>query len=260
MDQHAKASAFRELHKTPFVIPNPWDPGSAKVLQALGFSALTTTSAGAAAMLGKRDGEAGRDAVLANARAIVEAVDLPVAADLENGYDDPAETIRLASDAGLVGGSIEDYDPLTNTIYPLDVALARVKAAVETARALEFPFTLVARAENHLHGIDDLDDTIERLQAYEAAGADVLYAPGLPGLDAVRRLCASVSKPVNVLADGTAAKALIEAGATRISLGSTLYRAALTGLWEAAREIRDHGTFSFRDRGLTHTQVQDLLG
>ena len=260
MDQHTKAVSFRELHDNPFVIPNPWDPGSAKVLQALGFAALTTTSAGAAAVLGKRDGEAGRDAVLANARAIVEAVDLPVAADLENGYDDPAETIRRAAAAGLVGGSIEDYDPLTNTIYTRDEAMARVRAAVDAARSLDFPFTLVARAENHLHGIDDLEDTIDRLQAYEAAGADVLYAPGLPGLDAVRRVCASVRKPVNVLADGTPVAALIEAGATRISLGSTLYRAALTGLWDAGSEIRDHGTFEFRDKGLTHTQVQDLLG
>jgi 2-methylisocitrate lyase-like PEP mutase family enzyme len=259
MDQRARAVAFRELHNNAFVIPNPWDPGSARVLQALGFTALTTTSAGAAAVLGKRDGEAGRDAVLENARSIVEAVDLPVAADLENGYDDPAETIRLAAEAGLVGGSIEDYDP-AGGIYARDEAIARVTAAVEAARSLDFPFTLVARAENHLHGIDDLDDTIERLQAYEAAGADVLYAPGLPGLDAVRRVCASVRKPVNVLADGTPLAALIEAGATRVSLGSTLYRAALTGLWDAATEIRDHGTFAFRDTALSHTQVQEMLG
>jgi 2-methylisocitrate lyase-like PEP mutase family enzyme len=259
VDQHAKAVAFLELHNKPFVIPNPWDPGSAKVLQALGFTALTTTSAGAAAVLGKHDGDAGREAVLANAHAIVAAVDLPVAADLENGYDDPAETIRVAAEVGLVGGSIEDHDP-AGGIYARDEAIARVTAAVEAARSLDFPFTLVARAENHLPGIDDQDDTIDRVQAYEAAGADVLYAPGLPGLDAVRRVCASVRKPVNVLADGTSVAALFEAGATRVSLGSTLHRAALSGLWDAAREIRDHGTFGFRDRGLTHAQVQNLLG
>jgi 2-methylisocitrate lyase-like PEP mutase family enzyme len=259
VDQHAKALAFQELHRTPFVIPNPWDAGSAKMLAALGFPALTTTSAGAAGVLGKHDGDAGREAVLANARAIVAAVNLPVAADLENGYDDPADTIRLAAEVGLVGGSIEDHDP-AGGIYARDEAIARVAAAVEAARSLDLPFTLVARAENHLHGIDDLDDTIDRLQAYEAAGADVLYAPGLPGLDAVRRVCASVRKPVNVLADGTPVAALFEAGATRVSLGSTLYRAAMSGLWDAATEIRDHGTFGFRDRGLTHAQVQDLLG
>lgn len=260
MDQHAKAVAFQELHQSAFVIPNPWDAGSAKALQALGFPALTTTSAGAAAVTGKRDGDAGRDAVLANAGEIVAAVDLPVAADLENGYDDPAETIRLAAEAGVVGGSIEDFDPIADEIYPLQIALERLSAAVAAARGVHFPFTLVARCENHLHGIDDLDDTISRLQAYEAAGAQVVYAPGLPGLDAVRRVCASVTVPVNVLADDNPVAALVEAGATRISLGSTLYRAALTGLWNAATEIRDAGTFGFRETSLTHAEVQQLFG
>jgi len=259
MDQHAKAVTFRELHQSTFVIPNPWDAGSARALQALGFPALTTTSAGAAAVIGKRDGEAGRDAVLTNAREIVAAVEVPVAADLENGYDDPAETIRLAAEAGVVGGSIEDYDPVDDAIYPLEVALERLAAAVAAAGELDFPFTLVARCENHLHGIDDLDDTIRRLQAYEAAGAQVVYAPGLPGLDAVRRLCASVTVPVNVLADGNPVEALVEAGATRVSLGSILFRAALTGLWDAATEVRDSGTFAFRDTSLTHAEVQQLL-
>ena len=255
MDQHAKANAFRELHRTPFVIPNPWDPGSAKVLEALGFPALTTTSAGAANVHGVLDGAAGRDAILANAAEIVAAVELPVAADLENGYDDPAETIRLAAEAGLVGGSIEDHDPLTNTIYPRDEATARITAAVEAARALDFPFTLVARAENHLHGVDNLDDTIDRLRAYADAGADVLYAPGLRDIDSIRRVCTETGKPVNVLANGLPLKDLVAAGATRISLGSLLYRAALTGLVDAATEIQQHGTFAFRNRLTTYAEA-----
>jgi len=254
MSQLAKARAFRDLHASPFVIPNPWDAGSAKVLAALGFPALTTTSAGAANVHGVLDGEAGRDAILANAAAIVGAVDLPVAADLESGYDDPAETIRLAAAAGLVGGSIEDHDP-AGGIYPRDEAIARVTAAVEAAQGLDFPFTLTARCENHLHGVEDLDDTITRLQAYAAAGADVLYAPGLLDLEAVRRVCAAFDKPVNVLANGLPVDDLVAAGATRISLGSQLFRAALGGFVAAATEIRDHGTFGFAAGLPTYAEV-----
>ncbi len=269
-NQSSKAAAFRTLHGRPgaFVIPNPWDAGTARILAALGFEALATTSAGFAFTLGRRDGAAGRAAILANARAIVEATDLPVSADLENGFghepETAAETIRLAAEAGLVGGSIEDASGVPDQpIYDFEHAIDRVSATVEAARTLPFPFVLTARAENFLHGRPDLDDTIRRLQAFERAGADVLYAPGLPSLDAIRAVCAAVSRPVNALAGGSGAvpdvATLAEAGVKRISLGSALSRAALGGFVRAAREIREHGTFGFAADALPNAETNDLM-
>jgi 2-methylisocitrate lyase-like PEP mutase family enzyme len=271
LTQQQKAEAFRELHarRGAFVIPNPWDAGTARILAALGFKALTTTSAGLAFTLGRRDGASSRAETLANARAIVDATDLPVAADLENGFgdspQDAAETIRMAGEtAGLVGGSIEDAsrDP-RKPIYDFQHAVERMAAAVEAARALPFPFVLVGRAENFLHGRANLDDTIRRLQAYEAAGADVLYAPGITTEEEIRAVCSAVTKPVNVLmgARGMSftVSELAELGVRRISLGSALSRAALSGLARAAREIQEKGTFSFIDEALTFGEVNDLI-
>src|SRR5262245_51449457 len=208
LSQAAKGERFRALHARPgaFVIPNPWDGGTAQILASLGFEALTATSAGLAFTLGKRDGarEVTREETLANAKAIVEATDLPVAADLENGFgdspEDAAETIRRAAGVGLVGGSIEDStgDP-AKPIYDFQHAVERVAAAAKVARSLPFPFVFVARAENFLHGRPDLDDTIRRLQAYEAAGAEALFAPGLTTKDQIRTVCSSVKRPVNVI-------------------------------------------------------------
>ena len=268
--QAEKAALFRALHARAgaFVIPNPWDAGSARILAALGFEALATTSAGLAFALGKRDGGAGRAATLANAQAIVEATDLPVSADLENGFgdspEDAAETIRLAAGVGLVGGSIEDASgDSARPIYDHGHAAERVAAAVEAARGLGFPFVLTARAENFLHGRPDLDDTIRRLQAFESAGADVLYAPGLPSLDAVRAVCAAVSRPVNVLAAGSGATpsvaALAEAGVRRISLGSALSRAALGGFMRAVREIKERGTFEFMRDAMPFAEAGEFM-
>jgi 2-methylisocitrate lyase-like PEP mutase family enzyme len=266
--QLEKTLAFRALHQRPgaFVIPNPWDAGSALLLSTLGFEALATTSAGFAFAIGRRDSEGSlsRAETLANARAIVEATDLPVSADLENGFgDDPgtcAETIRVASSVGLAGGSIEDASgDEARPIYDLSLAVERVAAAVEATRALPTPFVLTARAENFLHGQPDLDDTIRRLQAFERAGAEVLYAPGLTNLDQIRTVCASVSRPVNVvmgLVGGTfSVQQLAEAGVKRISLGSSLARAALGALMRAAREIRQDGTFSFASEAMPFAEV-----
>jgi 2-methylisocitrate lyase-like PEP mutase family enzyme len=253
-----------------FVIPNPWDAGTARILTKLGFEALTTTSAGLAFVLGRRDGDGSvtRDDALANAKAIVDATDLPVAADLENGYGDApeaaAETIRLAAQTGLVGASIEDAtgDP-HKPIYEIAHAVERVTAAAEAARALPFPFMFVARAENFLHGKPDLDDTIRRLQAFEAAGADVLYAPGLTKAEHIRAVCASVKKPVNVimgLKGATFSVADLAAlGVKRISVGSALSRAALGAFVRAAREIHEQGTFTFADRALPFADANDLV-
>lgn len=269
--QVAKAAAFRALHARPgaFVIPNPWDAGTACILAGFGFEALATTSAGLAYAMGLHDGAVGREATLANARAIVLATALPVSADLENGFGDgpeaAAETIRLAAGVGLVGGSIEDAtgDP-ARPIYEFGHAVERIAAAVEAARALPFPFVLTARAENFLHDRPDLDDTIRRLQAFERAGADVLYAPGLPSLDAIRAVCAAVSRPVNVLAGGggngaTSVAALAAAGVRRISLGSTLSRAALGTLVRAAREVSEAGTFGFARDALPYAEANGLM-
>jgi 2-methylisocitrate lyase-like PEP mutase family enzyme len=252
-----KGSRFVALHERPgaFVIPNPWDAGTARILESLGFEALTTTSAGLAFTYGRRDGEMTRDETLANAKAIVEATDLPVAADLENGFgdapEDAAETIRLAGEsAGLVGGSIEDATGNPDRpIYDFDHAVERVAAAAEAAQALAHPFVFVARAENFLHGRPDLDDTIRRLQAFEKAGADALFAPGIIDPDAIRAVCASVTKPVNVVIGikgmAMSIDELAALGVRRISLGSSLSRAALGAFVRAAREIREDGTFSY---------------
>ncbi|MFJ2417253.1 isocitrate lyase/PEP mutase family protein [Streptomyces brevispora] len=254
----SRGAAFRELHDgpEPFVIPNPWNAGTARILAGLGFPALATTSAGLAVFLGLPDGVnlLDRETVLANAHEIVTATPLPVSADLESGFAETPEgvagTVRAAADVGLVGGSIEDATGLPgDPVRPLAEAVDRVTAAVEAARGLPFPFTVTARAENFLYGRPDLDDTIRRLQAYEEAGADVLYAPGLPSADAVRAVCTSVGRPVNALAGSQQpaldVAALAACGVRRISLGSTLARAALGGFVRAAREALDHGTFGF---------------
>jgi 2-methylisocitrate lyase-like PEP mutase family enzyme len=268
-DQHRRAVTFQRLHQGPtFVIPNPWDAGSARILTQVGFPALATTSGGLAFALGRRDGAGlvSRAETLENIRAVVGSTPLPVAADLENGFgdspDDVAETIRLAAEAGAVGGSVEDAtgDP-ADPILPLPEAVRRVEAAVAAARALPFPFTLAARAENFLYGRPDLPDTIRRLRAYEAAGADVLYAPGLPDLDAVRSVCAAVGKPVNALAGGSPAVTvamLADCGVRRVSVGSALARAALSAFVDAAREIHETGTFRFGKDVLGYAQVNRL--
>jgi len=250
--QAEKAGTFRKLHEQDgaFVIPNPWDAGSARVLAGLGFKALATTSSGLAYTMGRSDGAVSRDEHLAHIRALCAACDLPVSADLENCYaDDPAEaakTIPLAYEAGAAGCSIEDYSgPQEDRIYDFDHAVERVAAAVEAVRALQVPFVLTARAENLIRGNPDLDDTIRRLQAYERAGADVLYAPGLKTPDEVRAVCSAVGKPVNVLATPSLMVGEIaEAGGKRISLGGALARTAVGGFLDAAREIRDTGAFA----------------
>jgi 2-methylisocitrate lyase-like PEP mutase family enzyme len=264
--QHDKALRFRQLHEGPraFVIANPWDAGSARILAGLGYEALATSSGASANVLGRRDGAVTRKEALSHARAIVDAVDLPVSADLEKGFgDDPedaAETIRRAAAVGLVGGSIEDATGREDKpLYDLAHATERVAAAAAAARSLPFPFTLTARAENFLRGHADLDDTIRRLQGFEKAGADVLFAPGLPDLAAVRAVCSSVSKPVNFMA-GIRGKSfsvydLEQAGVRRISLATSLYRAAVTGLLEAAREVREQGTFGYLDRAVASAEV-----
>lgn len=266
-----KAKIFRALHTGPraFIIPNPWDAGSARILAGLGFQALATTSAGFAFSLGRRDGMVTRDEVLAHCRAIVEATDLPVSADLEKCFgDDPktvAETIPLAAATGIVGGSVEDASgDDTRPIYDHALAVERVAAAAEAARALPFPFTLTARAENFLHGRRDLDDTIRRLQAFAAAGADVLYAPGLPSLDAIKSVCAAVApRPVNALPGikglAFSVAELEAAGVRRISLGSVLSRVALGGLLAAAREMQEKGTFTFVDQTTSMAELGGFM-
>jgi len=252
--QREKAQLFRALHERPgiFVIPNPWDAGSAKLFAALGFEALATTSLGYAASLGRLDGSLSREQVLANCRVIAEATHLPVSADLENGYahepKQAAVIMRRAAEAGVVGGSIEDASgEAAKPIYDFSLAVERVAAAAEEARKLPFPFTLVARAENFLHGRPDLDDTIRRLQAFAAAGADVLYAPAVRDLAAIRTLVAAVPKPVNVvmgLADPDLTLAQLEAaGVRRVSLGGALARLALAAVRDAALAMREQGSF-----------------
>ena len=246
--QQAKGAAFRALHEgAPFVIPNPWDAGSARVLAALGFEALATTSSGFAYTLGRLDGETTLDEVVAHVEELTRATELPVSVDLENGYGESperaAEAIVRVAEAGAVGGSIEDYDPAGH-LYEPGKAAERVAAAAESARGVGFPFTLTARAENHIRGNPDLDDTIARLQAYEAAGADCLYAPGLQTVDEIREVCDAVSLPLNVLAFGGLSFAeLADAGAQRVSVGGGLTWVAVSAFAEAARAIRD-GDFS----------------
>jgi len=270
VSQADKAARFRALHEGPgaFVIANPWDAGSARLLAALGFPALATSSGASAGTLGRRDGEVTRDEALAHARAIVEATDLPVSADLEKCFGDApdvaAQTIRLAASVGLVGGSVEDATgDRDRPLYDLGHATERVAAAVAAARATGFPFTLTARTESFLRGNPSLDDTIKRLQAFERAGADVLMAPGLTDLAAVRAVCAAVSKPINFMA-GIRGKSftvveLAAAGVRRISLATSLYRAAMTGLLAAAREVQDTGTFGYLERTLTTPELNDFL-
>ncbi len=270
MTHDEKYRRFRELHARAeiFVMPNPWDAGSARILTALGFAALATTSAGLAFSIGRRDGEGAvsRGETLANARAIVEATHLPVSADLENGFGhDPeacALTIRQAVATGLVGGSIEDATGEAHRpIYDFHEAVERVAAAAEAARSL--PFVLTARAENFLHDRPDLDDTIRRLKAYAGAGAEVLYAPGLKSLDDIRTLCAEVGKPVNVLAGLSGAPFTVDelaaAGVKRISVGGALARAALGGFFRAAREIRERGTFTFSSEAMPFAEVSNYM-
>jgi 2-methylisocitrate lyase-like PEP mutase family enzyme len=247
--QEQKAAAFLALHEgDPFVIPNPWDAGSARVLEALGFEALATTSSGFAFTLGRLDGDVTLDEVAAHVRALDAATRLPISVDLENGYgaepEQAAAAVARAAEAGAVGGSIEDFDP-KDGLYPLDRAVERVAAAVEAARALPVPFVLTARAENHIRGNPDLEDTIGRLQAFERTGADVLYAPGLRTTEQIRAVCSAVSKPVNVLAvRNLSLREIVDAGAQRISVGGALAWSAVSGFASAAEAIRDRGDFS----------------
>jgi 2-methylisocitrate lyase-like PEP mutase family enzyme len=249
VSQEEKGAAFRALHEgDPFVIPNPWDVGSARMLESLGFKALATTSGGFAFTVGRHDGEVTLPQMADHIRALDSATSVPISADLENGYGpepaDAANAITQAADAGAVGGSIEDWDP-GGKLYAIDHAVERVEAAVRAAAKLDFTFTLTARAENFIRGNPDLDDTIARLQAYERAGADVLYAPGLGDVDQIRAVCDSVSKPVNVLArTGLSMAEIAEAGAQRVSVGSRLTWVAAAAVADAAERIRDAGDFS----------------
>jgi 2-methylisocitrate lyase-like PEP mutase family enzyme len=265
-----KAARFRALHERAgvFVIPNPWDVGSARILAGLGFEALATSSAASACAIGKRDGGLTRDEALAHSRMIVKATDLPVSADLEKGFGDApevvAETVRLAAEAGLVGCTIEDATGRRDApLYEMQLAVERIAAAAEAARALPFTFVLTARAHNLLYDNPRLDDTISRLQAYEKAGADVLFAPGLPDLAAVRAVCAAVSKPVNFMVGITGKSFSISeleaAGVRRISLATSLYRAAMTGLLRAVEEIQDTGSFGFVDRSVATADLVKLM-
>ncbi|WP_313651086.1 isocitrate lyase/PEP mutase family protein [Pseudomonas soli] len=271
--QTLRAEAFKALHERDgaFVIPNPWDAGSARLLASLGYVALATTSAGLAFSLGRPDAEGALtlEETLGNAQAIVDATPLPVAADLENGFgelpEDCAQTILRAAEVGLVGGSIEDASGRAEVpIYDFDLSVARVRAAVQAARGLPFPFTLCARAENLLHGRLDLDDTIRRLQAYAEAGADVLYAPGLRSVDEIRAVVQAVApRPVNVLMGMAgvplSVNQLQDLGVKRISVGSSLARAALGALQRAALEIHEQGTFSYGEQALPFAQLNDLF-
>jgi 2-methylisocitrate lyase-like PEP mutase family enzyme len=269
-NQSDKATRFRALHQGPraFVIANAWDGGSARILAGLGFQALATSSGAQAGTLGRRDGTVAREEALAHCRTIVRATDLPVSADLEKGFGDApeaaAETIRLGAGVGLVGGSIEDASGRSDEpLYDIGHATERVVAAVEAARALPFAFTLTARAENFIRGNPNLDDTIERLQAFEKAGADVLMAPGLPDLAAVRAVCAALSKPFNFMV-GIKGKSftvseLEAAGVKRISLATSLYRAAMTALLDAGREAKEKGTFGYLDRSITTPELNGFM-
>jgi 2-methylisocitrate lyase-like PEP mutase family enzyme len=267
----SKGAAFRALHEQEgaFIIPNPWDAGTARILAALGFPALATTSAGMAFSLGVPDGRVSREATLAHCRAIVSATDLPVSADLEKGFGNSpervAETIRAAAETGLAGCSIEDHTgDRSNPIFPFDLAVARIQAAAAASRGLPDDFVLTARCENLLWGRNDLDDTIRRLQAFAEAGADVLYAPGLHDLDSIRTVCAAVSKPVNVVMGlpGTTfcLDELVAAGVKRISVGSALARAAFGAFVAGAREMADDGCFHFAQGAIGFAELEGLFG
>ncbi len=268
--QAEKAQIFRAYHEAAdaFIIPNPWDIGSARLLAAVGFKALATTSAGYAFSRGLPDNAVGRDQMMVHLAEMASATDLPISADLENGFgdapQDAAETIRRAAAAGVVGGSIEDATGRADDpVYALDFAVERVRAAALAARALPFPFTLTARGENYLVGRPDLNDTIRRLQAYQEAGADVLYAPGLKSRDDIAAVVGALDKPVNVLM-GIAGVRLdlreLEAlGVKRISVGGALARAALGALLRAAREMHERGTFTFTADALGMKEVNDLF-
>jgi 2-methylisocitrate lyase-like PEP mutase family enzyme len=270
ISQAEKGGAFRALHTRPgaFIIPNPFDAGTARLLERLGFEALATTSAGYAFTMGRRDNAIGRDQMMRHVADIVSATTLPVSADLENGFGDSAEvvaeTVRLGAAAGLAGGSIEDSRNRAGLPqYELELAAERVRAAVEVARALPFPFTLTARAENFLVGNPDLADTIKRLQAYQAAGADVLYAPGLTSKDDIATVARSVDRPINVVMGLQGVQLsraeLAELGVKRISVGSALSRAALGAFLRAAREMRDHGTFTFAADAVPYREISDMF-
>ncbi len=268
MQQAAKAHAFKALHERDelFIIPNPWDGASAKLLASMGFPALTTTSAGLAFALGKPDGGVTRGQSLANARLIVDAVDVPVAADLENGFghrpEDAAFTIRMAAEAGLVGGSIEDAtgEP-DKPIYEFNAAVERVGAAAEAAHRLPFPFMFVARAEGLLWGQPDLDEIIRRLQAFEAAGADVLFAPGLRTIEQVRAVVGAVTRPVNVVrgGPGLSIAELAAAGVRRVSTGGGLARAALSAVKAAGEELLGAGTFGWAEGMIAGDDINRLM-
>jgi 2-methylisocitrate lyase-like PEP mutase family enzyme len=268
--QTEKALRFRKLHEGPgaFLIANAWDAGSARILAGLGFQALATSSGACAGVLGRRDGSVTREEALAHARAIVIATDLPVSADLEKGFGDSpdaaAETIRLAGEAGLVGGSIEDASgDKDKPLFDFGHAVERVAAAVQEAKKQPSGFTLTARTENFLRGNPDLDDTIKRLLAFEKAGADVLMAPGLPDLAAVRAVCAALKKPLNFMAGirgkSFSVRELEAAGVRRISLATSLYRAAMSGLIDAAREVAGEGSFGYLERSLSTPELNRFM-
>ncbi len=270
LTQNDKGTAFRALHAGPstFLLPNAWDGGSARVLAKLGFPALATSSGACAGTLGRRDGQVSRDETLSHARIIVSATHLPVSADLERGFGDRpeivAETIRMAAEAGLVGASIEDSTPDPGKpVYDRELAIERIAAAAEAARSLKFPFTLTARSENFIRARPDLDDTIARLKAFEKAGADVLFAPGLPDVETVARVCAELTKPVNFMVGirgrSFSVAQLSAAGVRRISFATSLYRVAMTGLVQAANEVIQSGTFTYLDRTLTTAELNAFM-
>ena len=270
LSQNERAERFLSLHQRPgaFVIPNPWDVGSAKILGGMGFQALATSSAASAMAIGSQDGMLTREQALAHARSIVKATDLPVSADLENGFGDMpatvAETVRLAGDAGLVGCTIEDSTGnAEKPVYDLEFATERIAAGADAARRLGYPFMLTARAHNLLYENASIDETIRRLQAYERAGAEVLFAPGLPDLAAVRRVCGAISKPFNFMVGmkgkSFSVKDLTDAGVKRISLATSLYRAAMTGLVHAARAVMESGSFEFVDQSVLTADLLKLM-
>ncbi len=270
MNQNERALTFQALHQADeiFVIGNPWDAGSARILAGLGYRALATSSSAMAGTLGRQDGQVTREEALAHCRVIVSATDLPVSADLEKCFADDlagvGETVRLAADTGLVGGSIEDATgDASRPLFSLDEAVARVAAAVMAARTLPFPFTLTARTENFLRGNPNLDDTIRRLLAFQAAGADVLMAPGLPDIEAVRKVCAAVSRPVNFMAGmkgrSFSIAQLAEAGVKRVSVAGSLFRAAMTGLITAATEVQVQGSFGYLNDAIPTADFNALL-